>query len=367
MPAKKHDFTVTEIKAGIFVLVSIALFIMFVAAILNWRPQSDFKTYYAYFSNTSGLRLGGDVRFGGVKSGWVMAIEPAPDRQSMIRVTAAMDPDIPVNEESTAYITQLSLTSEYHLEISTGSDEAALLESEAVLPPGAGGLFGQVEVLAKNVGTLLEDITVLIGVSDVQGEPTMSGEEQQTIAELFVGMENLMSDLQVLLGVTDAEGNVVAADGEQPQTVAQIFAELDTAVKGGGDLIQDLRDVVEETKPSVETLLDTAEELLEKAVDVGEAAEDLVQDVDGVLAENKDRIGDSLESAQGAVEEVELLVKDLREMIVMMNDVVASSEPALEEILLDLRDTLQNVKTLTGVLSEQPQSLIRGRTPTGRQ
>ncbi len=367
MPAKQHDFTVTEIKAGVFVLVSGALFIGFVAAILNWRPQADFNTYYAYFPEASGLQEGGNVRFGGVKSGWVMAIEPAPDRQSMIRITAAVDPEVPVNEDSTAYITQISLTSEFHLEISTGTDDAPLLADEATLKPGAGGLFGQVEVLAKNVGTLLEDITVLIGVSDSDGEPTMSTDEQQTIAELFVGMEDLMSDLQVLLGVTDADGNVVVADGEAPQTVTQIFSSIDTAVQGGGELIQDLRDVVEETKPSVDSLLDNADELLRKGVDVGDAAETLVQNMDGMLAENKDTIGDSLDSAQRTMEEVEALGKDVRDTVQIMNDAVASNEPALEEIRLDLRDTLQNVKTLTEVLSEQPQSLIRGRTPTGRQ
>ena len=88
MPAKQHDFTATEIKAGILVLVSFFILVGFLVAIRGCRPQDESaKTFYAVFTDISGLNRGADVRFGGVRVGKVIAIEPDPEDRARIRVT----------------------------------------------------------------------------------------------------------------------------------------------------------------------------------------------------------------------------------------------------------------------------------------
>lgn len=89
MAAKKDNFTATEIKAGVFVLVSIVILVALVAAIRGCRPRDiSAKFYTASFTDIGGLNQRADVRFGGVKVGRVTAIEPDPDDRAMIRVTA---------------------------------------------------------------------------------------------------------------------------------------------------------------------------------------------------------------------------------------------------------------------------------------
>ena len=73
MPAKKSNFTATEIKAGVMVLASLLVLVAFVAAIRgcgSGREKSN--RFSADFTSINGLNQGADVRFGGVKAGKVV-------------------------------------------------------------------------------------------------------------------------------------------------------------------------------------------------------------------------------------------------------------------------------------------------------
>ena len=140
MPAKQHDFTATEIKAGILVLVSLIVLVGFLAAVRGCRPKDDSeRLYYAVFSDISGLNRGADVRFGGVLVGRVTAIEPDPDDRASIRVRARVVGHVPVNQGSVATIEQITLTAEKHLEISTGAADEPLHKNGDTLNSSAGG------------------------------------------------------------------------------------------------------------------------------------------------------------------------------------------------------------------------------------
>lgn len=359
MPAPKRDFTKTEIKAGFLVLFSGLIFAIFLAAVLGYRPAGDGNIYHAYFSNTSGLRPGADVRFGGLKAGRVVAIEPAPGDQSMIRTTVVVSADVPVNTESVAFVTQTSLTSDFHLEITTGEPGAALLESGADVPAGSGGLFGEMENLAKNVGGVLEDVTVLLGVRDADGAPTMPAEDVQTLAELLGGVDGLVGDLQTLVGVADAEGNPTMTD-EELRTAAEIFQRLDGAVDEGNVLLASLNDTLDENRPALKQAVDGL-------VEVEDSAVGLMSDLSSVLNDNRENIDSALTNLNKTLESAETLVQELESLTGSLDGFFGKNEPVLEDILLDLREVMRNLDEFSRTLSEQPQSIIRGKQVQGRQ
>ena len=84
MADAKHNFSGTEIKAGLMVIVSVVLAVGFVLVTLGFRPPEEGKVFYAKWENTGGLNEGADVRFGGVKVGRVVEIVPDPDDQSLL-------------------------------------------------------------------------------------------------------------------------------------------------------------------------------------------------------------------------------------------------------------------------------------------
>lgn len=352
MAAPDRDFTKTEIKAGFMVLTSGALFLIFLGAVLGYKPTGGGKIFHAYFSNTSGLRPGADVRFGGLKAGRVIAIEPAENDHSMIRTTAVVDQPIPVNSKSVAYVTQVSLTADFHLEITTGETDAPLLETGADLPSGTGGLFGEMENLARNVGGVLDDVTVLLGVRDDEGKEAMPEEEMQTLAELLVGLDGLTSDLQTLIGVVDENGEPTMTE-EEMRTAAEIFQKLDGAVDEGNELITSLNDTLEENRPALK-------EAVDGLVEVEDTAVELMDNLDSVLTENRENIDLALTNLNKTLESSEKLVTQL-------DGFVGKNSPVLEDILLDLREVMRNLDEFSSTLADQPQSIIRGKQEQGRQ
>ncbi len=343
MPAKKHDFTGTEIKAGLLVLVSFAMLGVFLAAITGMRPPEETNTFYVKFTDTSGLNRSADVRFGGTKVGKVVEIALDPEDHSKLRVEAQVHKDVPVNKKSEAFITQTTLTSEMHLEITTGEKGAEILQSGGEIEQGAGGLFGQAEGLAQDVGKTIKMVNEILGV-DKAKEKEARG-----------------------------EGEMV--------TVPDLFESLDVALKKGQGLVGDVRDVVAERKGDVEGIM-------KKVQEVEDSAKKLLDDVNDVLAENR-------ESIQGAVSGVDAIIADAEPIVARVSDLsgkleeladslqgtldnaqsvtgeaggmVSDNRPVVEDIVLDLRETVRNLKTFSRTMAEQPQAVIRGKSPEGRK
>ena len=237
-------------------IVSAVALAIFIAAIQGLRPPEETHTYYAYFSDTSGLNRGADVRFGGSKVGRVTAISLDPEDQSRLRVEASVKADVPVNEASEAHITQTTLTAEMHLEISTGEKDSPPAEDGAVIPSEAGGLFDKAGELADSVKGILEDVGDLMGVEEAK--------EQE---------EN-------------GEGELV--------TVAAIFGDVDSAVKEGEGLVGDVREVLSERKGDIEAILT-------KVREAEDAVKELLADVNAVVTDNRGNIKGTLADVRGMV------------------------------------------------------------------
>ena len=336
MPAKKHNFTGTELKAGALVLVSVTVLILFIAVIKGIRPPEKTRIFHAYFKDTAGLNKGADVRFGGAKVGRVNAITLDSADQSRIRVEAQIAENVPVNEKSKAYITQISLTAEMHLEITTGDKDAALLKDGGEIGLGAGGMFAQ--------------------------------------AQAF------LDDAKELMGVQEAKEKAQAAQ-EEMVTVASIFNTVDKTIEGGSDLVDDIRGVVGDTK-------DDVSKVLAKIQDIEDSSKTLISDLNGMLGENRASIKGALEGVQGIVEDVRPIVERVKGVSDRLDEMAAAlqatldnakslsgdtqglienNRPVIEDIVLDLRETVRYLKDFSRTMAEQPEAVIRGKSPEGRK
>lgn len=362
MAKREYDFTKAEIKAGIFVLVSLLIFGGFVAVVMGYRTIKETKRFYIYFEDTGGLNLGADVRFGGIRVGRVVGIQPAPEDQSRIQAIAEVSATTPVNAQSYAYISQTTLTSEKHLEITTGGVDSAQLESGSEIPGGTGGLFGSLDKLAGKAVGLIDSVSGMMSEDD--------GAVGEGFGNIFESLGGVLSDFRILLGVIDSNGNVIMTEEEQ-KTVAEIFANLDSAV-------QDVRDVVDENREGLGAAVD-------KFVEIEDDAQKLVSDLDSLIADNRPAIDEAIASLNDILDTVETAVDGVAEEL---DSVVAKlqttldnatgltgdarmllddNSPALEEIIQDTREAVRYLKEFARVMAEQPQSVLRGRTPTGRK
>lgn len=336
MPATKTEFTATEIKAGLLVLVSIGVLVGFLAVIRGCRPPAEgLHRYEASFTDIVGLNLRADVRFGGVRVGRVVAIAPDAADRTRILVTAEVDGAIPVNRASVATIEQVSLTAEKHLEISTGEADAPLLASgERLLShTGSGGLF-----------------------------------ELPDLAGLTARLEVLLDSVIVLVGGTPPG----AAEGANPEIVdlAELMATLQASLKDGSEAARGLSSLIADNRGTVA-------EVVTRLAALEAAASELLTELNAVVAENRAPLNatvvnlERLTAATGARAEelaasLSAAVKHLEATGGNLDDLVDEERPALQEIIRNLRDTTANLRRLSQTLAERPDALLRGPSEHGR-
>jgi phospholipid/cholesterol/gamma-HCH transport system substrate-binding protein len=336
MAAKQHEFTATEIRAGALVLVSLLILIVFVAVVRGCRPRDESaKTFYASFSDISGLNRGADVRFGGVRVGRVVAIEHHPEDVSRIRVTAVVSGDTPVNRGSVASIQQVTLTTEKHLEITTGDAEQELLADGVELKSrGAGGFM---------------DIPDLDGV--------------------VTRLELMLDGVITLLGVEEAR----RTQGSETELVdlAELFSSLDATLNESTGMVSDLDATIEENRPGFRRVV-------EQLIALEESTTKLSEQLSAVLADNREPLAQTVENLQQLTGEASQLLEELasslratlRHLEVVggsTSDLIDSQRPTIEEILANLEETTRNLKVLSRTLADQPQALVRGAKPQGRK
>lgn len=330
MVDKKHNFTKTEIKAGLLVIASIVVFALFVAAVTGLRPPKPMKTFYSDFVNLKGLSAGADVMFGGMMVGRVTEIGLLKDHPSLIRVTFVVNENVPINEESRATIAQTTLTAENHLELTTGSDRAALVANGAIVPSQEGGIFDVAGLVAQDVRELLGDIRNLLGVKE------RSKEELVTIEDLFTNVQE--------------------------------------AVDEGTGAVKDVRSIVADNRDDIDAIV-------KKVQDIEDSADKLVKDINAVVTENRPGINASVENVRQATERVKAATDRLDGLASRLQaaldnahkasgdtaELIEKARPVIEEMILDLRETVWSLKGFARTIDEQPESVLRGTTPQGRK
>ena len=362
MSKRDREFTKAEIKAGLMVISSMVVFLGFFAVVNGWRPAEPHKVFTVNFTDTAGLHPGSQVRFGGTLVGKVTALDFSPEDQSKIRVSLEVAADIPINEKSAAFITQVTLTSEPHVEIGTGEKEAKLLADGAEIPATVGGLFGAIAGVAGGLNQALEDLQTLMGAPDSE-----SGAEQATAATAdSTGTDTMVASVDT------------AATAEELVTVADLLRSVDSAVQDANDIVLDLRSIVNDRNADLDGVLGKVDE-------IGATAKDLLTDVHGVVKDNRENIGVTVGNVKDLTGKASEISKQLSERFDTLADalqatldnaktasgdaqgLVKGSRPEIEDMIADLREMVRYLKQFSRTISEQPQAVIRGEQEQGRK
>jgi len=385
MPAKKHNFTRTEIMAGLLVLSSVVVLVAFVAVIRGLiQPGRVGHEYHASFSNTLGLRSTAEVRFGGMAAGKVYEIAPDPEDGSKIRVSFVVNEAIPVNEESVATIEQLSLTAERHLEISVGDSTARRVEPGARLASvtKSGGFIDLPDLggVVNGGENLIADLRGLIGVKEAS-DAVKDGEKDE-----LPSIIQIAEDVRSLLGVKEATKQELAGERELP-SVTRLTGDLreflgvrealEKEASGEGDLVR-----VTDLTANVDALFTKYEPelgaILESVEPIMQSARNLVDELNDVLQGNRETIDSSLQNVEGITAQ---LNNELEKMLASIESILANSEGmtgeasdflrlnrvVLENMLGDLGVTVRNLNTFVNTLKNQPQSVVWGKPQEGRR
>lgn len=295
------------IRAGLFVLIALAILIIASLWVAGYHAGGDQTPYAVVMKTAAGIRQGDRVRIAGMEVGRVLEVDLRPGEGWPVLFRIAIDKDIPVTEGASARLTADGLLGSPYLEIDPGSSSAKPLPPGATImgteAANANEAFQALGQLSETAGGALDEVTELVQSLGERMEP------------LLARFELLMSDenLESISGSLAAMQQTMEASGPKLSTLLARLDELTLELHSG-----------------VEGLPDVTAEI-----------QGLVTDLRTALGPDGERVSSLLESADHGMSAMQMNRGDLEAMV------------------RDLRLATANLKALSEALKERPSSLIR--------
>ncbi|HHJ53566.1 MAG TPA: MCE family protein [Caldithrix abyssi] len=155
-----------KIRLGIFIAVSLILFLALIAVLSINRIFKEKDIYYIAYRNTSvtGLDVGSSVKYLGINVGSVQKIQIDPNDISRVIVTVSINKGTPIKKDVVADISTIGITGIKLIELRGGTNEAPLLQPGEYIQPGkslTANITGKAEIIAEKVELALNNLIAL--------------------------------------------------------------------------------------------------------------------------------------------------------------------------------------------------------------
>ena len=306
---------------GLFVLIAAALLIGTVLAVAGTFSVGG-VAHHAYFKSAGGLLPGATVRYAGMKAGRVETVRVDPQDSTRIEVAFTVGHGIPVKTDSVAKITSLGPLDENYVEVGTGTKDAPLA------PPGS-------EV--KSVTTVgISDLGDVIGnLAPVAQQVLQNLNQRITELQTTVARVNDLLNDRNRMNVSEGLGNLNAMLAEDRPKVSATLTNVQAA------------------SVKIEPLLDNLKITMKQA-------NDALAHVDSVVLENRQDI-------RAVVVELKQTLLTASSLMEQLRNTMDQNTDNIDQIMVNLRVTTENVKQLTESLKTRPSVLIRGDTVKDRK
>lgn len=305
---------------GLFVMIAAALLIGTVLAVSGTFSAGGIS-HYSYFKSAAGLLSGATVRYGGMKAGRVEAVRVDPRDSARIQIDFTVARAVPLKTDSVAKIKSLGALDENYIEIGPGTKDAPLA------PPGS-------EVKS----------TETVGIGDLSG---MIGNLAPVAQQALQNLNQRLTELQV----TVARVNELLNDKNR-ENVSASLGNLNAILAEDRPKISESLTNVRAASAKITPMLDNLNTTMNQANVV-------LSHVDSVLVENRQDIRTIVVELKGTL----LTASSLIDQLKSSTDYNADN---VDEILVNLRDTTENIRQLTDTLKDRPSMLIRGNVVKDR-
>jgi len=124
---------VNYVLVGAFVVLFSAVLIVIVLWLVRGGPQTNYRSYYAYFGESvSGINEDAVVRYKGIKVGRVRSIRLDPENPERVRLVLDIAEGTPIKEDTVASLATQGLTGLAFVELAGGTRDSPRLTP----PPG---------------------------------------------------------------------------------------------------------------------------------------------------------------------------------------------------------------------------------------
>ena len=299
-----------DIKVGLFAAAAMAILVVFLAVLGGIKMWKTSNVYHIRFEESiAGLEKGSPVRIKGVKVGTVDGLRIPHDDITKVEVTIAVDADTPIKTNTEATIGSVGITGLRYIELLPGEAEAR------DLPPGS-TITGTESFLSSISGTA--ESAILKAEVLIDNLLTLTSEENR---ERVVGMVQQISTL-VRANSDDVSGMISEARGLTEglrKSTEEISTLLEENREGLTTVIENMNEVAESSRPFFAYIGN--EETIRKLDDI---------------------------------------VSNSNELALRLNTLIGDNHYALDQALVDLRESSRNLNEFTNSIRMRPSLLLRG-------
>lgn len=297
----------SALRAGLFIVVTVLLIGGIVVAIKGVRtfvtPTVQRKVRFALNSDVGGLRIGDDVRLGGYKVGVIRRIDVQgleEGQQPGILITFTIP-------------TKYALHENAHIAVQTGLTGSSDLNIDSL---GSGALLTDAGELTGGADSLVELKTSL----------AKAGPEFAAL------LADLHPKMDAVLGKA---GNALDHGGEAFAQIGSLFGDTKPDIRG---TLANLRAITGSAKEKMPDILEHADTVLMK-------------------------IGDSLDSAQAALQDIKATAANARDLTGSARAVLLGNRGKLDGMIASLKATSDNLKAASVEIRRSPWRLLYKPAP----
>jgi len=310
-----------QVWVGLFVLIAAALLIGTVLAVAGAFSGGE-VAHHSYFRSAGGLLPGATVRYGGMKAGRVSAVRVDPQDSTRIEIDFSVDRDVPVKTDSVAKITSLGALDENYLELGTGTRGASFAapgsEVKGAETVGIGAIGDMMGNLAPVAQQVLQNLN-----------------QRLTEIQVTVSRVNDLLNDKNRVAVSNGLGNLNSMLAEDRPKLSASLTNVQAASASIGPLLANLKTTVDQVNV-------------------------VLSHIDPIVVENRQ----DLRSVVVDLKQTLLTVSSLMDQLKNTADFNSDN---IDEMLVDLRVSTDNIKQLTDTVKTRPSTLLRGSTVKDRQ
>ncbi|MCK9426732.1 MAG: MlaD family protein [Ignavibacteriaceae bacterium] len=283
----------TDIKVGFTVIAAILLLIWILGWAKNFSLNSNRTKVTVKFQNVAGLEVGDNVTVNGVRKGFVDDIMM---KNEFVMVKVSLDPDTDLRNNAVFSVMMLDLMGGKKVEILPGNAEEKL------------------DINQVQTGSFSADVpSVMVMIGKLENElPQMLKQVNVSLVSLneYLGDKNLQRDVKT------AASNLVAISDQ-------------------------LKNVINENRNQIKLLTSNSVQLTTEAKDF--------------FAKNKESLHTTIVDVSALVKKTDSFISKLDALVVETKDQKNSAGKLLydDKLFSDLKETLQTVKELIKILTEQ--------------
>jgi phospholipid/cholesterol/gamma-HCH transport system substrate-binding protein len=310
-----------QVWVGLFVLIAATLLIGTVLAAAGLFSGGE-VAHHSYFKSAGGILPGAPVRYGGMKAGRVDVVRVDPQDSTRMEIDFSVERGVPVKTDSVAKITSLGALDENYVELGTGTKGAPLAapgsEVKGAESVGLGAIGDMMGNLAPVAQQVLQNLN-------------------QRLAEIQVTVNrvNDLLDDKNRMSISQALGNLNLMLAEDRPKLSASLTNVQAASAKIVPLLDDLKTTTNQ-------------------------ANVVLSHVDPVVVENR-------QDLRSVVLELKQTLLTASSLMDQLKNTADYNTDNIDQILVSLRVTTENMKQLTDTVKTRPSTLIRGNTVTDRQ